>query len=159
MKLLLISLLLFNQGGDCLKKDFSGVHISVVSQKMFVNRGHHPWNNRRVTFRMVNESSQPLIVYGLVLDKNDFDPTGYILILNKSTGAWDYPTGDNRPISWSERSSVDKDRYILLPGRAITFLAEMSQLDVGGHFRRLVYASYNKKDEPCEIRSEEFILR
>ena len=37
--------------------------------------------------------------------------------------------------------------------------AEMSVLEAGGHFKRTVYASFSRDDEPCEMQSEEFVLK
>ena len=158
MKLSLIALLVFNLSGAYLKQDLPSLRISAVSQKVFRNRGHHPENNRRVIFRMVNESKKPVIIYGFRYE-DGFDPTGYLIAQDKSTGGWAYPTGDNRPISWSERSKEFKSRFILPSGKSLTFDAEMSALEAGGRFKRTVYASYDENNEPCEVQSEAFILR
>ena len=158
MKLLLIASLAFNLSGACPKQDLPSLRISVVSQKVFRNRGHHPENNRRVIFRMVNESGKSVIVYGFRYE-GGFDPTGYLIALDKSTGEWAYPTGDNRPISWSEQSREFKSTQVLSPGKSLTFDAEMSVLEAGGSFKRTVYASFRRNDEPCEVRSEEFVLK
>jgi len=68
MKLVLIALLLFNQGGACSQQNSPSICVSVVSQKKFRNRGHHPENNRRVIFRVVNESNKPVVIYGFKYD-------------------------------------------------------------------------------------------
>ena len=158
MTLLLIFLLSFSPASSHTKQDCPSVRVSIVRQQKFRNTGHHPENNRRVIFRMVNESTKPVIVYGFQYGSG-FDPTGYLIALDKSNGEWAYPTGNNRPVSWSEKSSEFKDRSILQPGKSMTFDAEMSQLEVGGHFKRTAYVAFSDGDEPCEIRSEEFILK
>jgi hypothetical protein len=158
MKLLLIFLMLFNQSGTCPRQDNSSVRISVVSQKKFRNRGHHPENNRKVVFRLVNESGRPVFIYGFKYD-GGFDPTGYLMSLNNSWGEWEYPNPNNRPNTWNEFAPEFKDKRILKPNESITFNAELSELEVGTHFRRTVYASYNENDEPCEIRGDEFVLK
>ncbi len=117
MKLPLIFLMLFNQSGPCLKQDNPSVGVSVVSQKKFRNRGHHPENNRKVVFRLVNESAKPVIIYGFKYDSG-FDPTGYLMILNNSRGEWEYPNPSNRPNTWSEFSPEFKDKRILKSGEA-----------------------------------------
>jgi hypothetical protein len=99
-----------------------------------------------------------VIVYGFRYE-GGFDPTGYLIALDKSTGEWAYPTGDNRPISWSEQSREFKSTHVLPPGKSLTFDAEMSVLEAGGSFKRTVYASFSRNDEPCEVRSEEFVLK
>ena len=158
MKLLLILLMLFNQSGSCLKQDTPSVRVSVVSQKKFQNRGHHPWNNRKVIFRVVNTSSRSVVIYGFKYD-DEFDPTGYMLILNRSKNEWEYPNPANAPTMWKDVSSMFKDKCILKPGESITIDAEMSEFEVDSHFRRTVYGSYNENDEPCEVRGEEFVLK
>ena len=158
MKFLLIASLAFSLSGTCPEQDRPSLRISAVSQRVFRNRGHHPENNRRVVFRMVNESKRPMIVYGFRYE-DGFDPTGYLIALDKGTGGWAYPTRDNRPIGWSARSSEFKSTYVLLPGKSLTFDAEMSVLEAGGHFKRTVYASFSRDDEPCEIQSGEFVLK
>jgi len=158
MKSLLIVSLIFNLSGTCPKQDFPSLRISAVSQRVFRNRGHHPENNRRVIFRMVNESKKPVTIYGFRYE-GGFDPTGYLIALDKSTGEWAYPTGDNRPITWSKQSREFKSTYILAPGKVLTFDAEMSVLEAGGRFKRTVYASFSRNDEPCEVQSEEFVLK
>src|SRR5215211_1683443 len=134
MKLLLIASLALSLSGACPEQDRPSLRISAVSQRIFRNRGHHPENNRRVVFRMVNESKKPVIVYGFRYE-GGFDPTGYLITLDKSTGGWAYPTSDNRAISWSERSREFKSTYVLLPGKSLTFDAEMSVLEAGGYFK------------------------
>lgn len=158
MKILLVALMLFNQGSLCSKPDLPSIRISVVSQKKFRNRGHHPENNRKVIFRVANESSKPVFIYGFKYD-GEFDPTGYMMILNRYKNEREYPNPDNSPTKWSDVSSLEKDKRLLRLGESITTDAEMSELEVGSHFRRTVYASYNENDEPCEVRGEEFVLK
>ena len=158
MTLLLILLLCFSSAFSCITQDRPPVRISIVRQEKFRNTGHHPENNRRVIFRMVNDATNPVIVYGFRYE-GGFDPTGYLIAFERSRGEWSYPTGDNRPISWKERSNEFKGKYILQPGKSITFDAEMSQSEVGGHFKRTVYVAFGDGEEPCEIRSEEFVLK
>jgi len=158
MSLLFVFLCLFNQAAIDRKQDQPSVRIFVVSQQKFKNRGHHPENNRRVIFKMINESNKPVIVYGLSFE-GEFEPTGYIMDFDKSTGKWLYPTPDNRPITWNDISDLEKEKYILQPGKAIKFEAEMSLAEVGKHFRRIVFVSFREREEPREIRGEEFVLK
>ena len=48
------------------------IHLQVVRQGRFVNRGHHPENDRRVTFRLTNNGSGTVIVYGAKYDGEIF---------------------------------------------------------------------------------------
>jgi len=158
MKSLLILLLLLKQSGSCPPHELPSVRISAVSQTVFENRGHHPENNRRVVFRLVNESSKPVIVYGFKFD-GEFDPAGHMMSVYKKNGEWEYPNPSNRPTPWSEVSPEFKSKRVLKPGKAITFIAEMSIFEVGSHFRRTAYVSFNERDIPCEVRGEEFVLK
>ena len=158
MSWLFIFLCLFNAGATDRQQGQNSVRIVVASQQKFQNRGHHPENNRRITFQMVNESNEPVIVYGMIF-KAGFEPTGYIMDRDESTGNWLYPTPDNRPITWKDISGLEKDKYILQPGRIITFEAEMSQAEVGKRFKRVVYVSFRESEEPHQISSEEYVLK
>ncbi|MBA2647300.1 MAG: hypothetical protein H0U81_10940 [Pyrinomonadaceae bacterium] len=158
MNLLPTLFLLFNQSGSCPQNESPSVRISAMSQTVFENRGHHPENNRRVVFRLINESSKPVIVYGFKFD-GEFDPTGYMMSVYKENGEWEYPHPSNRPTEWGEVSPELKSKRVLKPGTAITFIAEMSIFEVGSRFRRTVYLPFNERDVPCEIRGEEFVLK
>jgi hypothetical protein len=136
----------------------TSVHITVLSQERFVNQGHHPENNRRVRFKLINRSRMPIIVYGFK-DGDDFDPTGYLMILNKETARWEYPNPDNKPAEWDEVSSDFKSKVTLRPNESIKFLAEMSGLEVGSQFRRTIYVSRNENGKLCEVRGTPFVLR
>lgn len=158
MSLFLILLSLFNHGSVERQQDDSTIRIFVVSQHKFKNRGHHPLHNRRVTFKMVNDSNHRLIVYGRRFD-DGFEPTGYIISFDQTTREWSYPNPSNSPITWSERSDGEKEKHVLSPGASITFEAEMSELEVGMRFKRTVYVSLKEGQEPTEIRGEEFVLK
>jgi len=134
------------------------LRLFVVSQRKFKNHGHHPWNNRRVTFRLVNDSDQAVIVYGTKFDFG-FEPTGYVLSLNSNTSEWECPNTDNSPTPWNELSADEKDRHVLKPGEHITFEAEMSVFEVGMHFKRTIYVSMKEGEQPREIRGQEFVLK
>lgn len=142
----------------CMAQDKSPVTVAVIRQQKFRNTGHHPENNRKVIFRIVNKSNKPVLVYGFKYD-GGFDPTGYLIAFDRNKGEWAYPTSSNRPVSWNERASEFKDKHILRPGQSIAFEAEMSQLEVSVRFKRTIYVAYNDGDEPTEIKSDEFILK
>jgi len=78
---------------------------------------------------------------------------------DEKTGKWLYPTPDNRPITWDEPSDLKKEKYILEPGKYLTFEAAMSLAEIGKHFRRVVYVSFKDGKGPVEIRGEEFVLK
>jgi len=158
MSLLLTLFLMFSHGLIDNNQDQPSVRIFVVRQQKFKNRGHYPWHNRRVIFKMVNESNKPVIVYGFQ-GQGEFDPIGYIIRLDESTGKWVYPNPDNAPMPWSARSDLDKHKYILPPGKFITFEAEMSRAEVSMHFKMTAYVSFKENEEPIEIRGEEFVLK
>lgn len=158
MKLLLVLFLTLSQGLSDHHEERPSVRIFVVKQQKFKNRGHYPDNNRRVIFKMVNESNKPVVVYGF-RDEELFDPAGYIIELKRTTGEWVYPNPDNAPMPWADRSDLDKSKYRLLPGKSITFVAELSMIEVGRHFKRTVYASFKEDEEPVEIRGQEFCLK
>jgi hypothetical protein len=124
----------------------------------FRNRGHHPENNRRVIFRLINQSKNPLLIYGFKYD-GEFEPTGYLIAFDANRGEWVYPTNDNHPVNWTETAREFKETLVLRPGTSITFTAEMSQLEVGGRFLRTVYIASEKGEDPVEVRSEQFVLK
>jgi hypothetical protein len=158
MKLLLAFSLLFTQSSPCLRPDSPSVRISVISQTRFNNRGHYPWHDRKVVFRLMNVSARPVIVYGFA-DEDELYPGGYMMVFNRRSRNWEYPNPDNQPTPWAEVSSLEKSKRILRPGETISFVAEMSRFEVGSRFRRTAYVSFNENEVPCEIRGRPFILR
>lgn len=158
MSLLLILSLMLGHGPINQKQDQASVSIFVVSQRKFNNRGHHPWNNRKVIFKMVNESTKSVTVYGTRFD-DGFEPTGYIITFDANTGQWVYPNSDNSPIAWSNRSEFDREKFVLLPGKSLAFEAEMSRAEAGVRFKRTAYISFKEGEEPIEIRGDEFVLK
>ena len=132
--------------------------ISVVKIQTVRNRGHHPENNRRVTFRLSNQSKDTLLVYGFKFD-GEFDPTGYLISFDSGRGEWVYPTSNNQPVEWNATAKESKETIRVRPGDSIKFTAEMTQQEVGRRFKRTVYVSWEKNQEPIEVRSEDFILR
>lgn len=123
-----------------------------------VSESGHPENNRRVIFRVVNKSNRPVVIYGFKYD-GEFAPTGYMMALNKDKNSVEYPNPANVPTKWSDASSMMKDKRVLKPGESINIVAELSEFEVGLHFRRTVYAAYKENDNPCEISGEEFVLK
>lgn len=132
------------------------VHLRVVSQEKFANRGHHPENNRRVTFRLTNTGSKTAIIYGTNYD-GEFDPLGYIIQFEN--GVWEYPTGDIKDPGLSGFSTGQKQTYSLQPGKSLTFTAEMGRLEVGRTFKRTIYIYDKERDAPRELRSKNFVLK
>jgi hypothetical protein len=158
MSLLIAALCLLNPVTFEGKQERPSVRVFVVSQHRFNNRGHHPWNNRRVVFKLVNDGDRPVTVYGTKFDYG-FEPTGYMISLNRDTGNWEYPNPDNTPISWGDRSDGEKQTKVLLPGEWVTFVAEMSRFELGMHLKRTVYLSVKEGEQPLEIRGDEFVLK
>jgi hypothetical protein len=132
------------------------IHLHVVSQEKFANQGHHPENDRRVTFRLTNTGSRTVIVYGAKYD-GEFFPIGYLIQFDKSV--WQYPTGDVNDPGLSGFPKAQQETYSLQPGKSLTFTAEMSKLEVGRKFKRTVYISDKERDAPRELRSKTFVLK
>jgi hypothetical protein len=158
MKLLLVLLILFNCHTCYAVVGGIDVRILVIKQQAFRNRGHHPENNRRVVFRLVNKTSKPVIVYGIKYD-DSFDPAGYLVEFSESKNEWVYPNGETSEPSFSGVSSIEKEKYTMKAGRAIEFTAEMSSIQSGKRFRRTAYVVFNDGEPPMEIKSDTFILR
>src|SRR5690349_4919307 len=78
------------------------VRIFAVGQRKFSNRGHYPDNNRRVVFKMINDSSKPVVVYGFQGDP-EFLPAGYLISFDGKTGEWVYPNPQNAATPLKER--------------------------------------------------------
>lgn len=156
---LLVMLLLYPgsiDGGTAQERP--SARVLVVRMLKFRNTGHHPENNRRVTFRLINQAKTPLLIYGFKYD-GEFEPTGYLIAFDANRGEWVYPTNNNRPIEWNETAKEFKETITLRPGGSLKFTAEMSQLEVGGRFKRTVYVASEKDQGPTEVRSEEFVLK
>lgn len=158
MTVLLTLFLVVGHGPIDQRQDQPSVRIFAVSQQKFKNRGHYPDNNRRVVFKLVNDSSKPVIVYGFQ-GEAEFDPIGYLISFDEKLREWVYPNPENAATPWSERSDLDKQKHILLPGKSITFEAEMSRAEVGMRFKMTAYVSFKEYEDPIEIRGEEFVLK
>ncbi len=157
--LLLVMFLLYSGSTDCgTAQETPSVELSVVRLEKLRNTGHHPENNRKVTFRLVNQSRTRIVLFGTKY-QGGFEPTGYLITFDRSSGEWLYPTNNSRPVSWSETAREFKDKLILRPGESMRFIAEMSQPEVGGRFKRTVYIALEKDKKPLEVRSAEFILK
>lgn len=156
MRSLALFFSLFSLSSFFLAQEEVLIHLQVVSQERFVNQGHHPENNRRVTFRLTNAGSKPVIVYGARYD-GEFFPIGYLVQFDN--GEWQYPTGDVSDPGLSGFPKAQKEIYSLQPGKSLTFTAEMSKLEVGRKFKRTVYVSHKESDAPREVRSKTFVLR
>lgn len=156
--LLLILLLSLPGRVVSVSQEDAPIRVVVVRQEAFHNKGHHPENNRRVIFKLVNQTDHPVVVFGMV-DGEELFPAGYMLEYCEEDGRWVYPSGDSAPPPWKNGSDVGKDKYVLRPKGAITFEAEMSQAEVGSRFKRSVYISVKEDEDPKEVRSDESILK
>ena len=91
----------------------------------------------RVIYRLLNKSDHAIYVFGLSSDEL-FDPTGYVVRFDPKTQKWLYPTGDNKPIPWKDRSILDKSAKIIEPGKSIEFDACHSTRETKVIFARIV---------------------
>jgi hypothetical protein len=132
------------------------IHLQVVRQERFINRGHHPENNRRVILRLTNTGNRTVNVYGAKYD-GEFFPIGYLIQFEN--GIWQYPTGAVNDPGLSGFPKAQKETYSLQHGKSLTFTAEMSELEVGRKFKRTVYISDKEGDAPRELRSKTFVLK
>ena len=155
---LMILLLTFSADIPLRAKHSEGFRISVVRQQKFRNKGHHPEINRRVIFRLCNKSGSPVIVYG-TRDEKSLDPSGYLIEFDPKTRKWLYPTGSTTDPGFDSLPTFDKDKRDLGAGRCLEFFSEISEFQVGLHFKRSLYISVKDGDPPQEIRSPEFVLK
>lgn len=112
--------------------------------------------DRKVNYRLTNESNKPIIVYGIKID-GKLLPSGYFLKYDEKSGEWKYPTRDNKPLEWSKRSSSEKETVILCPKESLTFdNLFSSETDSKYRFKITAYVSLEKDSKPIEIISDEF---
>src|SRR5262245_18186133 len=113
----------------------------------------------RVIYRLLDKSDHAIHVFGLSSDEL-FVPTGYVVRFDPKTQKWLYPTGDNKPIPWKDRSILDKSAMIIEPGKSIEFDACHSTRETKVIFARTIYVACDPKMEPREITSDKYnILR
>ena len=144
--------------GTALNQDGRAFKFSIVRQHVFRNKGHHPEINRRVVFQLCNLSGDTLVLYGLK-DQEIFDPSGYLIEWNPEKKKWVYPSGNLTSPGFDNLPSYNKDKEALDAGKCLRFVSEISKFQVGLRFRRTVYVSIKKVDQPQEIISPIFVLK
>jgi hypothetical protein len=108
--------------------------------------------DRKVYFRLSNDSDKPLIVY-----KGKFGPTGYLLKFDENSKEWKYPTSENKPISWKKRTNLDKEILVLPPREYLDYdLSFSSEDDSAKRFKATVFVSTKKTERPVQVFSDEF---
>jgi hypothetical protein len=133
-----------------------GVQIKAIRQERYNGCGKDFIGaDMRVVFRLTNKANHPIYVFGF-RSEDFFMPTGYVLKLNRKSKEWQYPTGDNKPVSWTERGDMDKSMVKLEPGEFIEFDACYSFMEKGETFGRSVYIACPPSEAPIELISEEY---
>jgi len=157
VKVLLICTLIagnFSASAQCPGK----VRLAVIRQEKFNGCGSDFIGaDMRVIYQLSNNSDHPIYVYGFS-DDNQIFPNGYVLSFNEKTKGWDYPTGDNKPVHWSEISSEFKSVKKLDVGKSIVFEACHSTAERGKMFARTVYISCDAKSIPAEFISDSYTI-
>lgn len=132
-------------------------NIKIVSQeKPTPFYSHLGLVDRKVNFRLTNESDNPIIVYGTKFDEK-LVPGAYYLKYDEKSGEWKYPTRDNKPLEWNKVSESEKDSIILCPKQSLDYdVLFSSETDSKYRFKITAYVSLEKDGKPIEIISDEF---
>jgi hypothetical protein len=131
--------------------------IKIVSQeKPTPFYSHEGLVDRKVNFRLNNNSDKPIIVYGTKYE-GKLVPGGYFLKYDESFSDWKYPTRDNKPLEWKKVSSSEKDSIVLCAKDYLDFdVLFSSENDRNIRFKITAYVSLEKDGKPIEIISDEF---
>ena len=112
--------------------------------------------DRKVTFKLLNTSQKDIMIFGRNIEEG-FNPTRYLLRLNKGQNKWEYPTPSGEPVKWNKVSSESKKVKILKPGEFITFTSYYSsEADCGQFFKVSVQIKIGKSKKTLELLSEQF---
>jgi hypothetical protein len=134
------------------------IDLSVIRQEKYKGCGSDFIGaDMRVIYRLVNYTNRSIYVYGFSSD-DLFLPAGYVIKFDQKTHEWQYPTGDNKPISWTDRSSMDKSTRRIEPGKSIEFGACHSTRETNNTFARTIYVSHDPEAEPGELISNPYII-
>jgi hypothetical protein len=135
------------------------VELTVIGQQKVENESEIPWADRRIMFRMVNNSSKPVILPGSNTS-DGFFPTGYLVRFDKRKKEWLTPSGSSSHLTFNEIAETQTDRYVLDPGKALNFYDTGESIHVGERFKKVVYIFVGKESgKPQIIQSETFILQ
>jgi hypothetical protein len=114
--------------------------------------------DKKVTFRLLNNTRQEMVVYGSDIE-GTLLPIKYLLRFNQKLNRWEYPTRNNKPVPWNEVSPTYKVEKNLKPGEYITFSSFFSsESDCGTRFKITAHVRLNKSKKTREIRSNEFTI-
>lgn len=119
--------------------------------------GHSHSDTWRGTFRIENLSDTDFIIYGWYLD-GKFLPGGMIQRRNPDLCEWQYGNGKNKDIEWSEKSSLDKEEFVLKSKQSIEFESHFDEFDFNKAIRFTTYLTAKSGVEPKEIFSDAFTL-
>lgn len=133
--------------------------LSVVEQRKVLNESEIPGADRRILFRIVNNTDKPVIIPGSKTS-HGFFPTGYLVRFDKKKKKWVTPSGNSSQLVFSEVAESQADRHVLAPGKSLKFYDTAQSLYVGNHFQKVVYVFWEKQEsDPQIIKSEAFVLR
>ena len=155
MALLISLFILFNQA-DALPKLTQGDFSAIMQRK--VKPSHNPFADRQITFRVTNRSNKPMLLPGFK-SKFGYFPLGYLIRLDRDKNQWVNPEGNSSHRRFKEVEQEAPDVYVLQPGKSMTFTDVAERFYIGYRFKRGIYISFSRDDEPQLVTSEEFILR
>jgi hypothetical protein len=133
--------------------------LSVVEQQKVQSEGDLPHADRRIIFRLVNNTNRLMIIPGNKTG-DGFFPTGYLTRFDKKKKKWLTPSGSSSNLEFSKISESQPDRYMLEPGKSIDFYDIAESLYVGERFQKVVFIFFGEeKEEPQLIKSMMFVLK
>ncbi|HKR13268.1 MAG TPA: hypothetical protein VJT15_14495 [Pyrinomonadaceae bacterium] len=165
MVLLLSLFLLFYQADDLPAAKMWAVDFSAVKQGSVKNQSCFDFDfySRQITFRVKNRSDKTIYIYGV--EGDGYNPYGYLIRLDREKNQWLDSQGSASHPPYKEYMTPVRQHfyglevYVLPPGRSIKFKDWAEETYLGSRFKRFIYASLSRDEEPQMITSEEFILR
>lgn len=158
MTLLLSLFLLFSQADGLPTAKMSALEFTAVKQHPIADQSCIPPTDRRITFRIRNQSNKAVYIHGRKTTA-DYIPLGYLMRLDREKNQWVNPEGNTLPIQYKEVEMYATDVYVLPPGRSMAFDKWAELTYVGSKFKQGIYISFSENEEPQMVTSEEFILR
>jgi hypothetical protein len=140
------------------KQCTENIQLNVIRQEKYNGCGSDFIGaDMRVIYQLVNKTNHSIYVFGFTYD-HLFSPTGYSVIFGQKNQGWNYPTGNNRPVSWTDRSSLVKSTKRIEPGKSIEFDACHTTRKTEHAFARTIYISSDPKAVPDEFISDKYSI-
>jgi len=119
--------------------------------------GHNRTDTWRGKFRVENLSDKDVILYGFYSD-GEFFHSSIVQRRSPDVCEWQYPNGKIKDLEWSEKSSLEKEEFILKATQSIEFEKHFNEYDFNKPIRFTFYVGTKSRGIPTLKISDAFML-